>query len=135
MTNVYGLRATMPPLPKMRQIDRTHRQLEESYVYVTARGCPIVVPRGFVSDGASSPFRALITSWGGHYAAAALIHDYLYDCLNRGAPHPCGPTRKDADRVLREEMARSGVRPLVRLGIWLAVRAFGGPALRRLGVR
>ncbi len=95
----------------------------------------IVVPAGFVTDGASSPLRDLIKSWGGHYNTAALVHDYLYDCLNRGHPDPAAPTRAAADGFLYEIMQRCGVNFWVRWAMWLAVRGFGGPGMRGIGVR
>lgn len=109
--------------------------LVQPFVYTTLAGAKITVPDGFVTDGASSPLRILIETWGGHYSTAALVHDYLYTCLNHGHPDPAAPTRDAADAILLEIMTRCGVNFWVRWAIWLAVRGFGGPGMRGLGVR
>ena len=119
----------------LERVGKDQWALKRKFVYTTFEGQRISVPEGYVTDGASSPFRVLITPFGGHYPQAAVIHDYLYDRLNQGNPHPAAPTRKKADQVLREMMRRGKVKPLVRAGIYLGVRAFGGPTLRKLGVR
>lgn len=110
-------------------------RLLQPFSYTTLAGHVIDIPAGFETDGASSPLRELITSWGGHYSTAALIHDYLYDCINHGTPDPAAPSRADADAILYEAMQRCGVNPVVRWLMWIAVRAFGGPGMRNLGVR
>lgn len=115
---------------KLDQVGLERWTLIEPFTYKT-----IVVPAGFVTDGASSPLRILIESWGGHYSTAALVHDYLYQQLNEGRPDPAAPTRAVADGVLYEIMARCHVNLEVRWAMWLAVRAFGGPGMRGLGVR
>ncbi len=55
----------------------------------------IVVPAGFCCDGASVPrgFRLFFAPWG-VYAAAAIIHDYLYASSNR--------PRDEADAIFHE---------------------------------
>jgi hypothetical protein len=114
------------PLPRLETLGPSQWRTLDPFLIVTDAGCTITVPAGFLTDGASAPFRKLITSWGGHYSAPALIHDYLYDCLNRGQPCPCARTRADADRIFLQLMKRSGVALLVRLGMWIAVRIGGG---------
>jgi hypothetical protein len=113
------------PFPRIKPIGNGEWVLQEPYSYTTLGGCKIVVPSGFITDGASSPFHVLITQWGGHYGAAALIHDYLYSLFGKGYYHPCAPTRRHADDIFLEIMRRAGVRPLVRLGMFVAVRALG----------
>lgn len=119
---------------KLKQ-DGRNWLLLEPFRYTARNGIIVTVPAGFETDGASSPLRTLITSWGGHYSTAALVHDYLYVCLNNGHPDLLAPTRADADGILYEIMARCGVNLTVRWAIWLAVRGFGGPGMRGLGVR
>jgi hypothetical protein len=109
--------------------------LREPFVYTTLSGCTLTVPGGFITDGASSPFGYLIEPWGGHYPAAALVHDYLYVCRNAGKPHRCAPTRKAADQLFLEIMKRSGVKPLVRLLMFAAVRIGGMSAIKGFFVR
>ena len=123
------------PRPKLTRLGKHKWRVEEDFVYESPDGEHIKIPRGFITDGASSPLRILITSMGGHYPTAAVVHDWLYTRLNHGRPDPAAKTRKAADRIFRKEMKRAGVKPLVRFGIWLGVRAFGGPGFRKLGVR
>jgi len=81
----------------------------------------IVVPKGFVTDFASTP-RAL---WAvlppfGTYQLAAVVHDFLY--------WDQGCTREQADDLLRVAMFESKVESAKRDVIWQAVRRFGGTA-------
>lgn len=117
--------------PVLEQIGMNEWRLSRTFSYLTDRGVKIVVPAGFITDGASTPFSTLITPWGGHYQVAALIHDYLYDCLNKGKPHRAAPTRKHADYIFREICRRSGVAPLVRFGMWFAIRWLGANPLAK----
>lgn len=117
----------------VQELSDTSWKLLRPFSYTTLDGHVIDIPAGFLTDGASSP--VVITRWGGKYGTAALIHDYLYTQLNHGHPNPAAPTRRDADDILDEVMRRCNVNIYVRVGIWLAVRAFGGPAMRKLGVR
>ena len=126
--------ATMPQ-PKLKRIGKDKWRVEEDFTYITVNGKRTIIKQGFETDGASSPFRKLITSMGGHYPVEAVAHDWFYTKMNEGRPDPAAPTRKAADRNLRLGMKRAGVKPLVRIGMWFAVRALGGPGLKGLGVR
>ena len=81
-------------------------------------GCVICAPEGFRTDFASVP-RAPVVYWltGDVAHAAAVIHDYLYSTG--------GVTRKQADDVLLEAMAVTGVPAWRRYAMYWAVRAFG----------
>ena len=86
-------------------------------------GITVQVPVGFATDYASIP-RAL---WSflpptGTYAAAAVIHDWLYWTQTT--------TREEADQVFREAMLVSCVGAAKRAVIFRAVRMFGGAAWR-----
>ena len=111
-------------------------RLVRPFIFTTRKGFKIKIPVGFVTDGASS-LGFLITRWGGHYSTAATVHDYLYYCLNHGKPDPAATTRAQADEILYEAMtdAKPPVNFWVRYAIWAAVRGFGGPVLRKIGVR
>jgi len=88
-------------------------------------GRVISVPPQFVTDGASVP-RALwelLPSWG-TYSRAAVVHDYLCDCLNRGAPHVEAKTRREADAIFYEAMVVCGTGATMRFVMWLAVRTY-----------
>lgn len=120
---------------ELEQVSDRQWQLTKPFTYTTDKGIEIKVPEGFLTDGASSPLRILITSFGGHYSTAAVIHDYLYVRLNAGDPHPAAPTRYDADNVLYELMHKGGVNFWVKWGIYILVRDFGGPDFKWIGVR
>lgn len=79
----------------------------------------ITVPAGFRTDLASVP-RIPVAYWlaGGSAAAAAVVHDYLYN--SRLVP------RKVADEVLREASTATAVPAWRRWLMWSAVRLFGG---------
>jgi len=81
----------------------------------------ITVPKGFVTDFASTP-RAIwaILPPNGRYQLAAVVHDFLY--------WDQGCTRQQADDLLRAAMAESRVKPRERDIIWQAVRSFGSSA-------
>ena len=84
-----------------------------------ADGLPtVVVPRGFVTDLASVPrvFFSLFRP-DGTYAAAAVVHDYLY----WAQPVP----RVIADRIFLEAMIDLRVSPVQRRVLFEAVAEFG----------
>ena len=119
----------------LTEISPTKWLLLHSFTYVTNSGIPIVVPEGFATDGASSPLRILIQTFGGRYSTASIIHDFLYSRINEGNPHPAAPTRMAADVILMEAMTRANVNFWTRWGMYIAVRTFGGPEFRWIGVR
>lgn len=98
--------------------------LDQPYERQTSIG-PIVVPRGFCTDGASVPntvWRAF-PRWG-RWSGAAVVHDYLY------RTQPPGVTRYEADRVMLELMKQDGVHYGEARMIYRAVREFGDAAWR-----
>lgn len=71
----------------------------------------IVVPRGYLTDGASVPrvFWGLIPPWGA-YGQAAILHDYLCEFLSiTSNGYPMRITRQKADDIFCEAMAVLGV--------------------------
>ena len=119
----------------LTEVSPTSWLLQHTFTYITKSGKAITIPEGFETDGASSPLRILITTFGGHYSTASIVHDYLYYRINSGHPAYAAPTRKEADAILLEIMDRCGVNYWVKWAIWFVVRGFGGPDLRKLGVR
>lgn len=79
------------------------------------------VPEGFVTDFASIPqaFWSILPPHG-PYAAAAVVHDYLYKYHKY--------TRKRSDQIFLEGMKVLGVNWFVRGIMYNAVRWFGGSA-------
>lgn len=119
--------------PKLRPLPpRGVWELEEPFLYTTLGGIMITVPRGFITDGAST-LGAFVEPIGGHYTVAALVHDYLYTVLKQGKHDAAlgrrtdsyARKRKKADLIFREICRRQGVAPLVRFGMFVALRLWG----------
>ncbi len=106
----------------------------------------IVVPAGFISDGASIPriFWPIIGDPWGRYGKAAVLHDWLYQKQERykkGLAYGTGPTdvpitltsitRKEADDIFLEAMKILGVAPWRRNLMYAGVRVFGWLAWRK----
>lgn len=117
-----------PPLDpalcvKVASYDDANWIVTEPYRYVTRsvrHGTVIVVPAGFITDGASVPryFWRVIPPFGRHFNAA-VVHDWLY----RNQPHLL--TKDEADMVLLEIMEHDGVPGGRQRAMFLAVREFG----------
>ncbi|MCK5602323.1 DUF1353 domain-containing protein [Candidatus Pacearchaeota archaeon] len=78
----------------------------------------IVIPKGFITDGASIPriFWPVFPPFG-QYFNAAVEHDYLYSITYQ--------TRKEGDKIFLEQMKNDGVKWFTRKMIYRAVRMFG----------
>lgn len=88
----------------------------------------VVVPRGFVTDGASVPRPVwfLYPPIDGDYDAAAVLHDWAY----RNA-ELLGLNRGQADQLLKEGMVATGTAGRKRAAIYSAVRLGGWLPWRR----
>lgn len=101
-------------------------RLEQDLVFEVGHegsGRRIVVPKGFMTDGASVPqaLWSLLPTWG-RYSRAAVIHDYLCFLITKGQPHPEAPTRQEADDIFREAMRVVGTGTITRFILyWGAV--------------
>ena len=109
-------------------IDREEFRLLDPLVYelgALGSGRVLLVPPGFVSDGASvpTPFRLVLPRWG-RWRRPAILHDYACALLHEGRPHAEAPDRRAADALFLEAMAVAKVPLLVRLGLWAAVRLY-----------
>lgn len=83
----------------------------------------VVVPPGFMTDGASVPrFLWMIFPCWGTYSRAAVIHDYSVHLINTGHPHRLVATRYDADRLFLEAMEVCGTNWFTRHCLYLGVR-------------
>lgn len=108
---------------KVAPYDDQNWIVQEDFHYVTTSvrpGMEIIVPAGFVSDGASIPrfFWRRLPPFGLHFNAA-IVHDWLY----RHRPHLL--TRSEADIVLLEIMQRDRVPEGRQRAMLYAVRWFG----------
>ncbi|ATG89879.1 DUF1353 domain-containing protein [Methylomonas koyamae] len=81
----------------------------------------IVVPRGFVTDLASTP-RSLWSLYPpfGKYLSAAILHDYLY------WRQACSP--EEADKIIYQTMRDAGVDQATQSRFYVALRAAGDKA-------
>ena len=102
----------------------------ENYIY--KRGSlAIVVPEGFVYDGASIPrifWRLIGPPMAGKYAHAALLHDYLYVYRGYKVHHGrrVAITRQQADDFMLTVMVEDDVDWWRRNVMHKAVRTAGG---------
>lgn len=105
----------------------------EAFGYCTRAGRLIVVPEGFVTDGASvpRPLWWLYPPFGGEYDEAAVVHDFLYAHAERFGDGDGHVSRAFADAVMLECMEARGFRGSGRRTIYLGVRAGGWLAWRR----
>ena len=96
-------------------------KLHTPFTYQIRAGEAVRVPEGFVTDFASIPqaFWSILPPHG-QYAAAAVVHDFLYKHHKY--------TRKRSDQIFKEGMKVLGVNWLVRWIMYQAVRWFGGTA-------
>jgi len=94
----------------------------------------ISVPIGFITDLASIPRGAWnLLPPDGPWAKAAVVHDFLYATKGTGITSdgscgitkPGGYTRAQADKVLDDAMAATGIGEVDRVEIFEGVRAGG----------
>lgn len=102
-------------------------RLEQPLVYEVGSlgsGDRVVVPAGFVTDGATIPrvLWVVLPVWA-RWSRAAIVHDWLYSLI-RGASAQAR-SRREADAIFYEAMKVSGVNSTIRFFMWLAVRAAG----------
>lgn len=103
---------------------RTRRIL--NLVVILIDGQPLVIPRGFLTDGASVPrFLWPILPPFGPYNKASLLHDYLY---KTGKINRAPVTRKQADDLFLAGMEALQVNPATRWAMWTGVRVGAFPA-------
>lgn len=99
-------------------------RLKEALIY--AGSDLVVIPAGFVFDGASVPqlFTNLFPKSGARYDRAACLHDWLYATQTT--------SRKEADDLFLEAMKADGVNWATRRTIYRAVRMFGWSAWNKV---
>ena len=124
------------PLP-----DGKHWKLHTKFAYDCDRegsGMSIIMPAGFVTDGASipRPLWSLIGSPWGRYGKAAVLHDWLYQSAGKPVGLAFGVDmvvlqRKYADDVFLQAMEVLGVAPWRRNLMYWGVRTFGWLAWRK----
>ncbi len=119
--------------------DMSRWQVVQPLIYEVGElgsGKVIEAPTGFETDFASIPWPVsmILPRWG-RWGRAAVIHDFGYELISGGTPHPLMPTRKAADCVFHEAMLVSGVPRFLAFLMWVAVRIFGGSHVLRRWAR
>jgi len=107
-----------PPV-LLEHLEDGKRCLLHDTLSVTLRsGRVIIVPAGFITDGASipRPFRSILSQYGA-YLFSAVVHDYLYSVKIM--------SRKESDLAMLELMERQGIEYPERIAIYTAVRIGG----------
>jgi len=88
----------------------------------------VILPKGFVSDGASAPqiSYSICPPMGGAHGESSVLYDYLYslDC-----EYEC--TRKEADDIFFFAMIGDGVSPHTASLIYSGVRLGGKSSFRK----
>lgn len=99
-------------------------KLHSPYNY-QGRKHTVTVPQGFSTDFASVPrlLWMLLPPYG-RYTVAAVVHDWLYYAQSM--------KRKEADRIFLSIMIEDRVRVIRAVLMYLAVRAFGWHAWRKI---
>jgi len=133
-----------PHMVPVRTVDgKEMYRLEADYTFswfAESTGWKLVVPAGFISDGASVPrVGALLGIYpDGLHRAAALVHDWLYRWRGEVPPEQflkndghgwvpvrVGWTRAQVDKLFANMLAVAGVGRARRRLMYLAVRAVG----------
>jgi hypothetical protein len=100
----------------------------------------VIVPKGFVTDGASVPYLAQVLTgwrpWDEPQRWGAIAHDWLYCCNGRPVPggawdgHLPAASKRGADRAFRAALSGAGARWPRHTAMYWAVKLFGGHAYR-----
>ncbi len=116
-------------------LDKDHWIVKKEFHYHVGgdTNCLVLVPKGFLTDGASVPrfFWSLIPPWGA-YGQAAVLHDYLCEnpfYLEYGIKRDL--TRKEIDGIFNNAMRELEVNIVTRTVMYRAVRSYS--ALSKLG--
>lgn len=102
-------------IPTKKYLYRTCSDID-----VFVEGETYVIPKNFKTDLASIPriFWSFIPPQYSAFVAPAILHDYLYHCLNYG-------DRKLADELFYSALVSQGVSKFTAMTFYIAVRVFG----------
>jgi hypothetical protein len=111
----YALTRKTQELPKLLWQYQEEHAFDSDVV-----GCRLIIPAGFITDGASVPRIPIAYEYagGGKFFEAAGFHDLLYTTEKYA--------RATADAVLREAILAMGYDEHFALAVFEAVRMFGG---------
>lgn len=98
---------------------------------------PVIVPAGYRSDGASVPrfLWALMPPWGSRSTRAAVLHDFLCACLEKGRQWIGAETRKQCDRQYYLALRALGVPEDEARAAYRVVRLYSIIGWGLLGIR
>ena len=111
--------------PKIEPLDNGHYRLLKPYMYSTNAGSAIIVPKGYITNGADIPrfFWRLYPPFSPEYLPAVIIHDYL--CDEADAMIDKADRKRAflfADDVFREILLKLGVSRIRATIFYKAVR-------------
>ncbi|RFC63591.1 DUF1353 domain-containing protein [Fulvimarina endophytica] len=89
-------------------------------------GKEVVIPRGVVSDGVTSPriIWWLVPPWGSKATRPAMLHDFGICLIKMGEPHTHMPTRKAVDHEFWLALQACGIGPIAAAIMWMGVRSW-----------
>jgi len=97
-------------------------EVTQEFRYLSNAGKIVSVPKGFLTDGASTgPAWFVVPPWG-PYQAGAVIHDWLISRYKAGNPQEGGETPLAIDNLFYEVMKEGGTYALLRNVMYAAVR-------------
>ena len=111
--------------PQLEPLDSGHYRLLKTYLYTTNVGSAIIVPKGYITNGADIPrfFWRLYPPFSPEYLPAVIIHDYLCDIADSMTDKSSmADAFKFADDVFREILLKLGVSKIKTSLFYKAVR-------------
>lgn len=108
--------------PKIEPIGKDRYRLLKPYIYTTDKGGVIVVPKGYLTNGADIPrfFWRLYPPFSPEYLPAVIVHDYLCDEAEQKGNDK--QLYRLADDVFREILFKLGVSKIKASLFYRAVR-------------
>ena len=98
--------------PQLEPLDGGHYRLLKPYLYTTKDGSAIIVPKGYITNGADIPrfFWRIYPPFSPEYMPAVIVHDYLCDIADSMTDKENrADAFKFADDVFREILLKLGV--------------------------
>jgi Protein of unknown function (DUF1353) len=127
-TNPLVTRWLTPNEIKNRKLDngKSYLVLIDDLIYISGGGVRIVIPKGFITDLASSPriFWGIVPSDDPHYDRAAVLHDYGYVTKGKFGANLTF-TKSGVDHLFLEAMRAEGNPEWKSVIMFMAVSLFG----------
>ena len=118
--------------PKIEPLDNGHYRLLKPYMYSTNAGSAIIVPKGYITNGADIPrfFWRLYPPFSPEYMPAVIVHDYLCDEAEQKGNDK--QLYLLADEVFREILLKLGVSRVRATIFYKAVRFYSHRLICRI---